>query len=229
MTDDRDALLARAFGPGADIGSDPEALARLRMLLKTEPPPPPEPEPTPEPEPNHELEPEAEASVAPRRSRALAWLRARWVPIAWTASVVAAVGATLAVTAWWHDPARGAEAVLAQTSTEMTNSDVFSPLPGAIVETTFESYLGVVPTVVTQPEGARCLQLVVGRDGGWIGMGCGSGHLPVIVDVFLSFGQPVTDEFAERFGDDALVRFTLDGDRVVVTSATPDPPRDAAS
>ncbi|MBZ4487331.1 hypothetical protein LQ938_00735 [Microbacterium sp. cx-55] len=161
--------------------------------------------------------------------------RTRW---AWVASLVAAVVITAGLTAWLFpfgvrdsahvdarlsaQPGGGDSAVTRQleqfgTQRDMTAADAIY----------FGEYKGLGVYAV-----GDCLYTAITSDNdgegpGLFSSGCGVGPLPATMDVFLPdessntqyYGGTYPAQLAEEFPDGGIIRFTRDGDNVLVTEA----------
>jgi len=239
-----DRLRARAYGPRADITSDPAALARLRELEDRErsTTAPPSTEPTPpradaDAEPGDEAE-QPDAEPTPPRPP---FLRSRRrVGIA-ALAMAAAIALTSAVTA------AAVGSLTVDGSSGIAQTDALTPDPSA--ELGASGYLGFDPeqtrgfadyyglTVFSgvsqiDSDGNRSDCLIVlnteeARDGGssrssprGVRFGsCGAGPFPAAVKFVVSASFP--EPFRTRYPVGTAIQFVLDEDEVGVYAATP--------
>lgn len=222
-SDELRALRARAYGPGADISSDPDALRRLAELeARTRAPlaeterelaSPPEQAPPPSPIP----EPVEPASAArPRRTRVRVALL---VAAAVVLTAVVASAATLSLTD--DGPPRVA------TLAAVPDAEWPAQFPGADVgdAAVFETFEGM--TVVSMQRGIRgpgsdamCLYLVGGAPL-YPTMMCSVGEFPATTVVLVGGDSP--EPLRKRFRDGTALQFVLDGGAVQVYAIEPTP------
>ncbi len=246
--DELRALRSRAYGPDADIGGDPDALARLRHLesqtrtgalieVPPRPPTPPLPAepaisftaPSDEPPatPDAGSVPAGVARTAP--PPATVPVRRRLVPMIAAAVLGAVVAAavTVPVTLWSTAQTDRPDAVLKPLDAPV--DDVFfSPESEA---QRFEDFYGIRVTTGIGAEGVSCLLVELAPEdepsftGGVTRGGCSAPGFEAVVDVALA-EQDVPETVRAALGDVRGIRFSVKGDEVYVyLSDVPDPAR----
>jgi hypothetical protein len=226
------ALRARAYGPDADIGSDPEALSRLRELEAREHPvtvPARTPEP---PEPSSDttvpvLGADADEQFVPAGTPELTWtsrvrtrLRAL-PPLAWI--VIAATVVIVAAGVWTVSQvtASGADFTLAPIDSEaapppLVADNYFTTLYGASRDgmRAHESYRTITPWSWSSADGTRCLLLTVEGFDRPVGGSCTPAGIDPSHDVTIWPG--LSQELIGDLPQGSVIRFELHDGRVHV-------------
>lgn len=226
LADELRLLRARAYGPGADIDSDPQALARLGILEQqrgsVEPPTSPASAAPPSDDSRPIAPPTAEPADAPptdsQRPDAQPpdatswWRRHGWAVPLITAAAAAAL--SVAVTVALLSLQRAPALVLEQDETAHWPEEDFGQRPeGALL---FDDALGL--KVITQPRGwgtgdgtQVCLLINYGR---LFTGGCAAE--PYLPTASLALTDELPDELHARFPQASALQFVLDGGRVLV-------------
>lgn len=230
MDAERESLLARAFGPDADISRDPEAAARLDALLNapgdagTAEAPAPGPGAAPEPA-SAGLAGDAPASAAPGDAASdhparTGRTRRRRVTLAlvWLASLALTAVAASLVTAALLAPRQDFVAVLHQVPGATPSIDRQAlPVRGEV--TMFEPFLGVGITLGTQTNGTTCAAASTKTPSqSGVFMGCAPPGLPVVLEGAFPQSE-FSRQLSESFPGASVVRFTVYEDWVGVQVA----------
>lgn len=224
-TEELRRLRERAYGPDADIGSDPLALARLRSLENAARPPEPRvPSDEPPTDPGQPLPPSDPAPAAPAAERSVDAdappLRTWWRRHAWAAPLAAAL-----VTACAAVPTTVAVLTPGRTPTLILEQDLTGPWPeadfgrrpeGALL---FDDALGV--TVITQPRGwglgnETQVCLLISYASLFTG-GCASE--PFLPTAALAVNDDLPPQLRDRFAGVDALQFVLDDGRVLIYAA----------
>ena len=240
MDDELQRLRARAYGPDADIASDPEALRRLaeleaRQREASEPEPPPRSTAGEEPAGGDPAEAESAAQApAPEKMDAAPSPRriGRWLPGLWAASLllVAAIAAAMTFTTTTALLRPVSTGDTRQVATIDLGSDFLAPrylgLEQRADSRGHRDWYGLTILVVrgtwygdTDDE---CLVIMRQADvdpnsdslAGPMFTGCGAGGLPAVLQLRVNNAMP--DELREQFPVGTGLRFVLDGSRVGV-------------
>lgn len=237
-------LRRRAYGPGADIATDPAALDRLRQLepaaarvdapvdppaapelAGAELPPPDTTESSPEAEdpapsdvpPGPSPQEEAEAET-PRRSRL-----SRRTILLWVASVVAALLVGAGITSFMSATGGRVASIAEADITEWPTDFFGDPRDGASV---FEAYEGlqmlVLPNAWGDPNADLPCLFVMRTDrdegtptaSGIVTLGCGAGDFPPTASFTVTARSP--QALRDRFAEGTDLRIVLAGDEVHV-------------
>ncbi|MCP2638192.1 hypothetical protein K0817_016685 [Microbacterium sp. HD4P20] len=138
------------------------------------------------------------------------------------AALLLGVGLTLAV----QELTRGAVAVLREDTDMEWPSDVWGPRTDGARG--FDPFYGLA--VISQPQQMgpeadlmECLSVFSGRGDGlfYAGGACGTGPFPATAIAIVGPQSP--QELRDRFADGTLLQFVLEGDRVSVFAAAPEP------
>lgn len=230
-------LRRRAYGPEADIATDPVAMARLAELEalgraaapRVAPPEPIDLAPesvesradaaatsAPPPEDGPAEESDSAESDAPERPRARRTPRWLWAVVA-VVAVAAAVATFLFVTQpRVEDTLIRAGDSSAEPPTLLSDTGFLGYIQvdeDAFVP--YEPYRGIVPWVASRRIGGSCVVLVL--DGDAVGYGCGLGDLNAVADLVVDGTDGRWTRFDLREG--SILRFTLRGDVVDVQVA----------
>ena len=182
-----------------------------------------------EPEPEPARAEAAEAGLRVATASASAPVLTRRIRVAWALSLVAAVRLAAGLTLWLFPPSPPHTAVL-RTASSAEESPPY-PIPGRAGEgpelAAFETYLGM-----RIYGGGQCLLIAfpdTESTQNASSVGCVGGGLLPTVDLYVPPTQgssadsttlPIPEDVRERFPDGAVLRFTLDGDRVFVDVGT---------
>ena len=244
------SLRARAYGPGAGLVDDREALDRLAELeelsLAERAPTPPRREETHAPdtagEPVRGTEPEVsidgvllgvDAEEDPPEPRApLIWWTRRRIAAVGAFGLIAVIVAVAAISAafTYRLQADPREIAVLQVDPGVEWPEMMGNRPeGSEI---FEEFYGLRALVQTQTPGFSAVDacisvirasVVTGRSSYsnfYLGS-CGVGEFPATVSMVVNAVAP--DELKERFPVGTSLQFTLRGDEVVVLSAPPSP------
>lgn len=226
-----ESLRARAFGPNADINSDPNALERLVQLEQVNAASPlvgmvDEQSASTDPDVNVKAETrtDLEPAVAERpdsRSRMSRW----WPRVVIGAAGLLLVGLTVAAMLWLTRPEAGAYAVLPAQGT-VTSEEAPFDLSGAggLLDGDPVRYADLLGMFVLSGAssqsglgvGAQCLVVAVGGDSrsNSSRLGCAPEGLAPVLDVMID--RTATDAAKEEFEAGTTLRFTLTESAVLV-------------
>lgn len=240
-------LRGRAYGPAADIASDPVALARLEELeaaardspAGTGAPAAPRaappsaaaareraPEPQNVPGAANGAVPAPEPEVRPQAGRARRWVAALWPVSVVAAIVVGAVSYAAAVPLVSRDT-EAAQVATLQPDPAFAWPEILGPRQEGVVA--FREFYGLTAVYTEQDfwgNGEGCMIVLVTERihtdstsyDGPILYGCAAGSFPATVQLAVRDGLP--PELRERFPVGTGLRFVFAGDRVGVFAAT---------
>lgn len=227
-------LRVRAYGPAADIHTDPDALARLHELEQrgapiietpvVEDPPPIDDTDTAPAEVDEAVSaPETEPANAPSP-----WRVSRRIGVIWVASIVAVAGVTYAFASISPvSPATGARQVATLEPDPAFEMPAY--FGGSQEATGFDDFYGL--TAFDGGEGffgygphQRCFAVAMTSDldpesdgiNGPIFSGCSAGAFPATIQLAVDGSMP--EALREQFPEGSAIQFVLDGDRVGVFS-----------
>lgn len=230
-------LRARAYGPAADIESDPDALARLHELeARTAPTPSPlapDPDPLDDPDlaPTDEppgLAEEDPAAVGEPPSPPSPWHVSRRIAALWVASIVVVTVVTYVFasippvsTATGAHQVATLEPVAGFEMSEFFGSDEkvtgFDDFYGLTAFHAGENFFRYAPNQRCFAVGLTA-DLKPGQDSltGPIYSGCGAGAFPATIQLTVDAAMP--EALREEFPEGSAIQFVFDGDRVGVFS-----------